>query len=144
MEQQYVLTSLTSFVLKLLKGRDFKRCWTFQNCVFVCWYYHIWYQIIPWWTSTALIRKISKSKHYSTGKLPNEILPLESTDTTAQKLKFSIKNFFSECDQIRRNLRIWAHLLKKSLMENFIFCAVHAPDLQSHLGMINSDCLSPV
>ena len=22
-------------------------------------------------------------------------------------------------------LRIWSHLLKKSLMENFIFCAVH-------------------
>ena len=43
---------------------------------------------------------------------------------TEQKLKFSIKNFFSKCDQIRRNLRIWSHLLKKSLMENFIFCAV--------------------
>ena len=43
---------------------------------------------------------------------------------TAQKMKFSIKDFFSKCDQIRRNLRIWSHLLKKSLMENFIFCAV--------------------
>ena len=43
---------------------------------------------------------------------------------TAQKIKFSIKNFFSKCDQIRRKLRIWSHLLKKSLMENFIFCAV--------------------
>ena len=43
---------------------------------------------------------------------------------TAQKLKFSIKDFFSNCDQIRRKLRIWLHLLKKSLMENFIFCAV--------------------
>ena len=29
---------------------------------------------------------------------------------TAQKMKFS--------------MRIWSHLLKKSLMENFIFCAV--------------------
>ena len=29
-------------------------------------------------------------------------------------MKFSIKDFFSKCDQIRR----------KSLMENFIFCAV--------------------
>ena len=43
---------------------------------------------------------------------------------TAQKMKFSIKDFFSKCDQIRRKLRIWSHLLKKSLMENFIFCAV--------------------
>ena len=39
-------------------------------------------------------------------------------------MKFSIKDFFSKCDQIRRNLRIWSHLLKKPLMGNFIFCAV--------------------
>ena len=44
---------------------------------------------------------------------------------TAQKMKFSIKNFFSKCDQVRRKLRIWSHLLKKSLMDNFIFCAVY-------------------
>ena len=40
---------------------------------------------------------------------------------TAQKVKFSIKDSFSKCDQIRRKQRIWSHLLKKSLMENFIF-----------------------
>ena len=33
---------------------------------------------------------------------------------TAQKMKFSIKDFVSKCDQIRRFLRIWSHLLKKS------------------------------
>ena len=43
---------------------------------------------------------------------------------TAQKMKFSINDFSSKCDQICRKLRIWSHLLKKSLMENFIFCAV--------------------
>ena len=32
-------------------------------------------------------------------------------------MKFSIKDFF-------RKLRIWSHLLKKSLMGNFIFCVV--------------------
>ena len=37
-----------------------------------------------------------------------------------------MKDFFSKCDQIRSFLRIWSHLLKKSLMENFIFCAVSA------------------
>ena len=31
---------------------------------------------------------------------------------TVQKMKFSIKDFF---------FRFWSHLLKKSLMENFIF-----------------------
>ena len=43
---------------------------------------------------------------------------------TAQKMKFSIKKFFSKCDQIRNFLRIWSHLRKKSLMENFILCPV--------------------
>ena len=38
--------------------------------------------------------------------------------------KFSIKDSFSKCDQIRSFLRIWSHLLKKSLMDNFMFCAV--------------------
>ena len=42
----------------------------------------------------------------------------------AQKMKFSIIYFLSKCDQIRSFLRIWSHLLKKYLMENFIFCAV--------------------
>ena len=41
---------------------------------------------------------------------------------TAHITKFSIKDFFSKHDQIRRKLRIWSHLLKKPLMENFIFC----------------------
>ena len=43
---------------------------------------------------------------------------------TAQKMEFSMKDFFSKCDQIRRILRILSHLLKKIIMENFIFCAV--------------------
>ena len=52
---------------------------------------------------------------------------------TEQKLKFSINGFFSKCDQIRRKLRIWSHLLKKSLMEDFIFCAVRAVISQQHM-----------
>ena len=43
---------------------------------------------------------------------------------TTQKKKFYIKYLFSKCDQIRRKLWIWSHLLNKSLMENFIFRAV--------------------
>ena len=39
-------------------------------------------------------------------------------------MKFSIQDFFGKSDQIRSFLRIWSYLLKKSLMENFIFCAV--------------------
>ena len=40
---------------------------------------------------------------------------------TAQKMKFSIKDLFGKCGQSRSFLRIWSHLLKKCLMENFIF-----------------------
>ena len=41
-----------------------------------------------------------------------------------KKMKFSVKDFFSKSDQIRRKLRIWSHLLKKSLVKNFNFYAV--------------------
>ena len=40
-------------------------------------------------------------------------------------MKFSIQDFFSKCNQIR----IRSHLLKKFLMENFIFYAVETANL---------------
>ena len=53
---------------------------------------------------------------------------------TAQKMMFSIKDLFSKFDQIRSFLQIWSHLRKKSLMENFIFCAVYNPCLILYLS----------
>ena len=54
----------------------------------------------------------------------NEVLEVYRIFThTSQKMKFSIKDFFSKCDQIRSFLRIWSDLLNKSLVENFISCA---------------------
>ena len=47
---------------------------------------------------------------------------VEWTYDIAQKMKFSIKDLFSKCDQICSFLWIWSHLLKKSLIENVIFC----------------------
>ena len=38
----------------------------------------------------------------------------------AQNMKFSVKDFFSTCDILNRT----SDLLKKFLMENFIFCTV--------------------
>ena len=46
------------------------------------------------------------------------ILALNCVMFTEQKMKSSIKDFFSKCDQIRRKL------LLKSLLKIFIFCAV--------------------
>ena len=43
---------------------------------------------------------------------------------TVQKMKFTIKDFFSKCDQIHIFLQILSYLLKKSFMEN-IFCGVY-------------------
>ena len=41
--------------------------------------------------------------------------------STAQKIKFYIKDLFSKCDQVCSFLRIWSHVLKKPVMQNFIF-----------------------
>lgn len=43
---------------------------------------------------------------------------------TAQKNEFLFKDFFIKCDQIRRILQIWSHLLNTFSMENLIFCAM--------------------
>ena len=66
---------------------------------------------------------------------------------TTQNMKFSIKDLFSKYEQIHRKLWIWSHLLKKSLIENFIFCAVlwcfilfsrsYKCYVASHLAMYN-------
>ena len=68
----------------------------------------IWNYIV-FFSKTYLIQKLNK--------------PKKST-SFQQKMRFSIKDIFSKCDQIRSFLWIWSHLLKMSLTENFIFCAV--------------------
>ena len=47
------------------------------------------------------------------GKLCRALLFNKVTDLyfSGQKIKFSIKDFFSKCDQIRSFLRIWSDLL---------------------------------
>ena len=55
-----------------------------------------------------------------------------------KKKMFSIKNFFSKCDQIRRKLQIWSHLLKKLLMENLTFCAaIFVRSVANSVGFLN-------
>ena len=55
--------------------------------------------------------------------------------TLYKKLKFSVKCFFSKCDQICKKLRIWSHLLKKFIMENFTFCAVSVKEAPKFLSL---------
>ena len=48
-------------------------------------------------------------------------------------MKFFIKDFSGKCDQIRPFLRIWSHLLKRSLMESLIFCVVKCSKIPNTL-----------
>ena len=52
-------------------------------------------------------------------------------------MKFSIKDFFSKKDQIPSFLWIWSHLLRKSLMEKFILCAVYINPLQVNVSFLH-------
>ena len=54
----------------------------------------------------------------------HRLLVLGKENKDCSKMKFSMKDFFSKCDRICNFLQIWSHLLMKSIMENFIFCAV--------------------
>ena len=63
-----------------------------------------------------------------------------------QKMKSSIKNFFSKCEHIRIKLRIYSHLLNKSLTENIFFFAVNVIDLtnESFKFIFKPNCQSLV
>ena len=60
-------------------------------------------------------------------KIPTAQKILISLQIQHKKLRFSLKDFFIKCDQIRRKLRIWSYLLKKTLMENLNFlCSIYS------------------
>ena len=73
------------------------------------------------WTNDEIIRALSENLFAELFGFCKISL---FSDCTTQKMKFSIKDFFSKCDEIRSFLQIWSHLLNKFLIENFIFCGV--------------------
>ena len=123
--------------------------WLFRDIFMIYWhkssYIDIWSHSVALWTHMLTFKiifcSISHLSKYETilnGMKPYvdienyiaqyepyvEYMKLLCALYTAQKMKFSIKDSFSKCDQICNFLRISSHLLKKSLMENFIFCEV--------------------
>ena len=70
--------------------------------------------------------------HYSLDPSRHTMNEIFNASNIRQRMKFSIKDFFSKYDQIR-NLRIWSHLLKKSLMENFLFCDAEKLKMINHM-----------
>ena len=71
---------------------------------------------------SPFLRKLVENRAVSSYVL--NLLIIITIIIAAQKMKFCLKNFFSKCEQICSFLRIWSHLLKKSLMEDSISCAV--------------------
>ena len=74
-------------------------------------------------------------------QLPAMLSSLEKVWHHCTKNEVSIKDFFSECDQIRRKLRIWSHLLKKSLMKTFIFWEVSVASVKRISGKYHTQHL---
>ena len=52
---------------------------------------------------------------------PSKMILVDMPKPLHKKIKIFIKDFFSKCDQIWTLRQTWSHLLKKSIMENFIF-----------------------
>ena len=73
-----------------------------------------------YWNKTSGMKLITE--HWINLRINRNI---QSCHYYCTKMDFSIKEFFNKCDQIRMKFRIWSHLLKKSFMENFTFCAVY-------------------
>ena len=88
-----------------------------------------------------ILHSIAQRSNFSFYKTPPSELVSPQQTILRKKMKFSIKDFFSKCDQIPSFLRIWLHLPKKSLMENFIFCAVYpGKTWMTTLSCLNKFC----
>ena len=73
------------------------------------------------------------------------IFPRHQNFTLPKEIKFSINDYARKCNQIRRFLLIWSHLLKESIMENFFcVCVVlteekRRPSLGCKIGAFTTD-----
>ena len=94
----------TSFIVSFFPGHHWYQ-FQFHSC-----YYPFSFCKIIRNTNTTTnknSRKFQNSWHYPF--LAKKRSPLIAHNIT-QKMKFSIKDFFSNCEQICRKLRIWPHL----------------------------------
>ena len=78
----------------------------------------------------------SEYRHFLSSNFLPIATSLNSEKHTLQKMKFPIKHFFCKCDQIRKKLRIWLHLPKKSSIENFLCSGNGENILCSNCGTI--------
>ena len=81
-----------------------------KGCILNKWVKHYWTQSTVNFIPSCRISECFKFNKNWKMKL----------DTQDKKMKFSVGDFWSKCDQVRGKLRIWSYLLKKFLMENFV------------------------
>ena len=95
----------------------------------LCWIIYMLFDLLSFSSALIMITWISLLSDIlisvsMKALLSNNIVEcLVGTCLLHKKWSFPLRIFFSKCDQIRRKVRIFSHLLKKSLMENLIFCA---------------------
>ena len=96
--------------------------------------------LLPWISFSSVLKEINnKIKRYivflplysSTGLFTTKNqetlfnflgnILLERLETHHKLIKFSIKDFFSKCDQIRKKFPIWSHLLEKPYLKHHFF-----------------------
>ena len=112
----FIRTLLTSFSVEILREISLKITKTLTSALF--WEYFFSLQTIYISLERNFYTDSTLQKNYTLK------MSISGDIFTAQKRKFSITDFLSECDQVRSFLWIWSHLLKISVMENFIFCTV--------------------
>ena len=110
----------TDKIKNALESKATKQVFYIVGTYVLCCLPSFWYYLLTW-----LCRKCFSNEYKPHRTWIRFFFKLLITFHAAQKMKFSIKDFFSKCEQIRSFLQIWSHLLKKSLMENFAFlCSV--------------------
>ena len=118
-DRNFVLDNVAKACLygpKILKNIEIKYLLLFQS-LFSCW--HILYKFKEWFH--ILSCWLFQRKIFFRALRPFVAFNNNPIILTAQKMKFSIRDFFSKCDQIRRKLQIWSDLLNKSVLESLIF-----------------------
>ena len=77
------------------------------------------------WENSSRILKIQKAKfsghHFY--RSTNIWRDFQICISVPLRVLWDLRYLFIKWDQVRRKLWIWSHLLKKSLMENFILCS---------------------
>ena len=97
--------------------------WSELNNFISSWHIRIYKKIEKKKELETILDHIAKTQYfYVTSITWQQVTVLDHHCTKNEVFR---QDFFSKCDQICSFLWIWSHLLKKSLMKNFIFCAVH-------------------